>query len=564
MGSAVTPGLLTGSSFPQQPKRAIIYVRVSRYRDKDEKISPELQIDACNTLAEREGMVVIDVLQDLNLSGKYFAKRQVEQIIQRIKRGEADVVLVWRWSRFGRDATLSSYNIKRLEQAGGEIRAAKEDIDTSSSGGRLGRNTHLIVAEYEVDRSRESWMETHDHRRNRGVTHDGQLRFGYGKCRRPLEGDPDSRCEKCRVGALHVEESEAAYVREMFERLSAGEPMNRIVVDMTARGLRTREGAVLTIGKWYRMLDSGYQAGYVRHQPTKYRKELGSSHVDAPGIEWIKGIHDPLVPEDLWTAYKARRGSKSGSSRDNAPAHSVTGLIYCDLCGWRMVSGSTKYKRKNGDSGISVFFRCSAKVRGATCTGGTVLLTVVEEAVRSFLASRVTQEGDTIAAASARETAATPVARPVEVDQYAQLNERNAELERLVTLYTKGMIKLESYEHRYRELTDAIAKLEAQIEQRESVPVPAVAPSPQVFRGILTEWEGLEAWAKRQALSMVVHRIAVRPGPRGTKDKVRIIPVEDAERYSPQAALPAPGRAFGGPAVARVDDEPLEELSDAP
>ncbi|WP_406497066.1 recombinase family protein [Streptomyces sp. NBC_00846] len=104
----------------------------------------------------------------------------------------------------------------------------------------------MIVAEYEVDRSRESWMETHDHRRNRGVTHDGQLRFGYGKCRRPLEGDPDSRCEKCRVGALHVEESEAAYVREMFERLSAGEPMNRIVVDMTARGLRTREGAVLS------------------------------------------------------------------------------------------------------------------------------------------------------------------------------------------------------------------------------------------------------------------------------------------------------------------------------
>lgn len=39
-------------------------------------------------------MVVIDVLQDLNLSGKYFAKRQVEQITQRIKRGEADVILV--------------------------------------------------------------------------------------------------------------------------------------------------------------------------------------------------------------------------------------------------------------------------------------------------------------------------------------------------------------------------------------------------------------------------------------------------------------------------------------
>lgn len=166
--------MLTGSSTPRQPKRAIIYVRVSRYRDKDEKISPELQIEACTTLAEREGMVIVDVLQDLNLSGKYFAKRQIEQIIQRVAEARR-VVLVWRWSRFGRDATLSSYNIKRVERAGGEIRAAKEDIDTSSSGGRPGRNTHLVVAEYEVDRSRESWMETHDHRCRRGVTHDGQL-----------------------------------------------------------------------------------------------------------------------------------------------------------------------------------------------------------------------------------------------------------------------------------------------------------------------------------------------------------------------------------------------------
>jgi len=57
--------MLTGSSTPRQPKRAIIYVRISRYRDKDEKISPELHIEACTNLADREGMVVVDVLQDL-------------------------------------------------------------------------------------------------------------------------------------------------------------------------------------------------------------------------------------------------------------------------------------------------------------------------------------------------------------------------------------------------------------------------------------------------------------------------------------------------------------------
>ncbi len=40
-----------------------------------------------------------------------------------------------------------------------------------------------------------------------------------------MDGDPDNRCEKCRAGALHVDETEAAYVRETFERLANGEPM---------------------------------------------------------------------------------------------------------------------------------------------------------------------------------------------------------------------------------------------------------------------------------------------------------------------------------------------------
>jgi hypothetical protein len=109
------------------------------------------------------------------------------------------------WYGVGHDSVVTplSANIKRLERAGGEIRTAKEDIDTSSSGGRLGRNTHLVVAEYEVDRSRESWMETHDHRRRRGVTHDGQLRFGYGKYRRPADSDWNPVCAG-RVAVVQV------------------------------------------------------------------------------------------------------------------------------------------------------------------------------------------------------------------------------------------------------------------------------------------------------------------------------------------------------------------------
>jgi hypothetical protein len=81
VGSAATPGMLTGSSLPQQPKRAIIHVRVSRYRDQGEKISPERRIGTGDTPAECAGAVVAGVLHHVGLSGGYPVKRLVARTI---------------------------------------------------------------------------------------------------------------------------------------------------------------------------------------------------------------------------------------------------------------------------------------------------------------------------------------------------------------------------------------------------------------------------------------------------------------------------------------------------
>ena len=101
----------------------IAYVRVSTARD--EMVAPEIQIDAMRAWAAQNHVPILDVVQDLDQSGRGFAKRSVNSIIERIRRGEASGALVYNFSRFGRNATLALAHIAELEMAGGSILSAR-------------------------------------------------------------------------------------------------------------------------------------------------------------------------------------------------------------------------------------------------------------------------------------------------------------------------------------------------------------------------------------------------------------------------------------------------------
>jgi predicted site-specific integrase-resolvase len=67
-----------GSGTARRGKRLIVYVRVSLIGDRgDDLISDDVQLDVCKRWAKREGMTIVDVVSDLDLSGREFTKRKI-------------------------------------------------------------------------------------------------------------------------------------------------------------------------------------------------------------------------------------------------------------------------------------------------------------------------------------------------------------------------------------------------------------------------------------------------------------------------------------------------------
>jgi DNA invertase Pin-like site-specific DNA recombinase len=136
----------------ERPARAVGYIRVSHARE--EMVSPEIQEERIVSHCARRGYVYVGSVAGLNRSGRSFRHRErIHEAMAMIAEGEADVIVVWKWSRFGRNARESYINLGLIEtELGGSVESATEGSDTKSPMGNVQRGFFLQLAEFESDR----------------------------------------------------------------------------------------------------------------------------------------------------------------------------------------------------------------------------------------------------------------------------------------------------------------------------------------------------------------------------------------------------------------------------
>ena len=146
-----------------QKPRAILYLRQSIARE--ESISLELQEDAGRRYATQQGYEVIGVEADEGISGRTWHKRPaIQRVMAQIETGEADVIILWKWSRLSRSRLDWAIAIDKVEAAGGRIESATEQVDVSTSTGRFARGMLAEFAAFESERIGDTWKEAHQRR----------------------------------------------------------------------------------------------------------------------------------------------------------------------------------------------------------------------------------------------------------------------------------------------------------------------------------------------------------------------------------------------------------------
>ncbi|MFF2621197.1 recombinase family protein [Oerskovia jenensis] len=463
------------SVVPETATRAVLYLRQSTYRE--ESISLEVQESAGREYCERKGYVVVGVEADPGITGRTWRRRPaVQRVMAMVEDGAADVIVLWKWSRLSRMRRDWAVASDQVDVAGGRIESATEPIDVGTSAGRFARGVMTELAAFESERIGDGWKEAHARRVAAGLPANGKARWGYLY-------DTDAK--------IHVPDPDVGpVVTETYQRYVSGESIYSLVRWLNANGYRTAPGySAAGPGLWSdrslrRALDSGFAAGLITVRG-----------------ERLPGGHEPLISEATWEGYNVARADRRVTRGSERSQYLLSGLVRC-ACGSSMNGGQFGNARE-------AKFRCKSGKERGTHDGGYIMMRVLEDGVKAWLADVADQIDHAVPATEAPTPArdAKRIAREI-----ALIEEK---LVRATRQHIDGVIPEAPYITLRDELTQQRQALEAHLlaarvaERR--------APMDASARALLDDWDLLAVEQRRAGLRELIARIVVTPGrPRGT------------------------------------------------
>jgi site-specific DNA recombinase len=404
----------------------------------DDLISPDLQIRDMDAFAKREGIQVVDRIIDLDQTGRHFEKRSVKLIIDRIAAGEADGVLVWKWSRWGRNLLQSKIYIAKVEQVGGIVRAATEDFDPDTTMGKFTRDQLLLIEELKSNQIGDDWKAVQRRRIDLGLPAGGAPPLGYARNGGgPFVPDPV-------YGPV---------IREMYEMYLRGVGPQGIANALNDRGLKTPKHSERYGGKQFgvptiaRALDSGFAAGFINRHG-----------------ERVRGAHEPLIDEATWRRYEEEREKRRVvNPKSRQPRWFLgAGLAVCGRCGQNLVVDSYRSSKSQAV--------CSTYKSKRTCKGSWVDRVKLETLVALWLGGHVDEWTQAAEAVHDVDDERTRLARQVDAERAEEAKLRDG-LRRAARLVASGDMTDEDYgdakrqaDTRLREVTARLADLQSRLD----------------------------------------------------------------------------------------------------
>lgn len=187
----------------REGKKCILYPRVSTEMQV-EGYSLDGQKTSLKKFAEREEMQIVGIYEDAGKSGKSIEGRPAfKRMLSDIQEGlDVDYVLVYKLSRFGRNAADILNSLEFIQSYGVNLICIEEGIDSSQTSGKLLISVLSAVAEIERENILEQTMNGRREKARQGKWNGGPAPYGY-----ILKDD-----------TLLIDEQEAEIVRTIFDK----------------------------------------------------------------------------------------------------------------------------------------------------------------------------------------------------------------------------------------------------------------------------------------------------------------------------------------------------------
>lgn len=350
-------------------KKCYIYTRVSTAA-QTEGFSLEAQQERLYEHAEYRDLEIAGDYCDAGRSGKSIKgrpefQRMMDDIIS--QKDNISYVLVFKLSRFGRNAADVLKSMQLLTDYGVDLVSVDDSIDSSTQGGRLTLTILSAVAEIERENITDQFMAGRLQKIRDGKWSGGSVPYGYRSVDRELTIDP----------------YEAKIVRKIFD-LYMQEDMGATSVAVTLNDegyLRKENGGAdqrpFTYDFIVNVLDNSLYCGKLVFGRRTNKKGPDGKLLkpDPKHAVMAQGVHETILTEEEWNAVQEKRErlSKNNYEIDDPERISLlSGLVRCPMCGSGMIH--TKNKRINRNHGgyykTIHYYACnnSRKSNGRTCS----------------------------------------------------------------------------------------------------------------------------------------------------------------------------------------------------
>src|SRR5215471_4873291 len=157
------------------------YIRVSRVGDREERLrSPDYQRQAIERFAQAEGLDVRFFDPELDVSGSKAKRPVLDEILRLVKSGELGGLVVSKLDRLSRLRPKERVLLfEEIEDVGGVILSASEQLDPSTPEGRFARDVFLGVARMQWEKYRDGWETAKENAISEGVAIQTRPPVGY-------------------------------------------------------------------------------------------------------------------------------------------------------------------------------------------------------------------------------------------------------------------------------------------------------------------------------------------------------------------------------------------------
>jgi site-specific DNA recombinase len=303
------------------------------------------------------------VFREEGESGKSLDRPALQGMLEHVRRGDIDLVMVTRLDRLSR-SLLDFYEVHRLfEKHGVQFVSLNETFDTSSAVGRAMLKLVLVFAELEREQTAERTRLAIQARAERGLWNGGHPPLGY---------------DSAGNGHLKVNPVEAELVRGIFARY-------------------LEERSAIKVAKW--LNDAGHrQKTYISRRKgerggnpftvatVRYllQNRLYLGEIDHKG-QIFEGQHEPIIDRDIFERIQSIMETHTqhpGGPLERAQYdYLLTGLLRC-TCGNALTTSSG-----NGKGGRYHYYRCVGlqKRTDHVCPVKQLRAEVVDDAVLSIV-----------------------------------------------------------------------------------------------------------------------------------------------------------------------------------